>query len=372
MISVAKLPRQVFEPEGDWQIASQLYRRTDSAPVSDQFTDSHVHAAAVRQTVPRCSSGTELLAGPSAAGSERADCRAGRKPRADLLAPARFAVPSYPRQIALLLGMSLVTTWAIALPMPIPIEEVGIRVFICLFPLLLWILLRRCYPRCAMFFKFVTILAAAGYIASALIFAVATTAHPFADVALARCDSLLCLSGATLIERVNAHPLIASTLTFLYASALLQTIFGIGYLAQSRQERRLNVYAVRFILCAMLTAAGFYVFPAQGTCVAYRLPIPEYYAATLAQLDHLRTAASFSLDGPAGIVTFPSFHCIAAVLTASMFHRSRLFVPMAVLNALVVVSAVTVGFHYFADILGGLIVAFGVIAAVPVGGEIDR
>ena len=156
------------------------------------------------------------------------------------------------------------------------------------------------------------------------------------------------------------------------ARLLLQTIFGIGFLAYRRDERRLKVYAIRFGLCAVLTAAGFFLFPAEGTCAAYKLPVPDYYQAILAQLAHLRTAAGFSLEGPAGIVTFPSFHCIAAVLTAALFHRSRLYFPMAVLNALVVVSAVTVGFHYFTDVLAGLIVAFSVIWAIPLDNANQR
>ncbi len=287
-----------------------------------------------------------------------------------LAIPTPFTSPNHGRQVALVFALLICTTVAVSIVLPIAAGEIGIRAFICLFPLLLWLLARRCYPRAAMFFRFVTLLSAAGYLCSALIFAVATTALPLADASLARCDSFLGLSGAALIERVNECPWLAKALTIIYASALLQTIFGLAYLAYRRQERRLNVYVIRFICCGLLTALGFWLFPAEGTCVTYRLPIPDYYAATLEQLHHLRSGW-FSLEGPAGIVTFPSFHCIAAVLTASMFHRSRLFLPFAILNALVVVSAVTVGFHYFTDVFGGLLVAFGVIALVPLGPTIE-
>jgi hypothetical protein len=75
-----------------------------------------------------------------------------------------------------------------------------------------------------------------------VIFAVATTVRPFTDAALARYDSLMGLSGATLIEHVNQHPFLAKVLTIIYGSALLQTIFGLGFLAYRQQERRLNVY----------------------------------------------------------------------------------------------------------------------------------
>ncbi len=283
---------------------------------------------------------------------------------------ARLTSPDYGRHVVLTFAPLVCTALTVAIVMPIAVGEIGIRAFICLFPLLLWLLARRCYPLAAMFFRFVTLLAAAGYLSSALIFAVATTARPFADVSLAQCDSFLGLSGAVLIECVNQYAWLAKGLTIIYASALLQTIFGLAYLAYRRQERRLNVYVMRFIGCALLTALGFWLLPAEGTCVTYRLPIPDYYAATLQQLHHLRSGW-FSLEGPAGIVTFPSFHCIAAVLTASMFHRSRLFLPFAILNALVVVSAVTVGYHYFTDVFGGLLVAFGVIALVPLGPTVE-
>jgi membrane-associated phospholipid phosphatase len=196
---------------------------------------------------------------------------------------------------------------------------------------------------------------------TALLFAVATLNRPYIDHSLAQFDMALGLSGPELIQLADRLRLIP-TLHFIYASAIIQTLFGFAFLAYRFDYRRLHAYLSQFLLCGLLTVVGFALFPAEGTCVQYGLPVPEYYAAILKQLTVLRSGGSFSLEGQYGIVTFPSFHAAGAVLTAAMFYKSRLFPFFAVLNALVVLSAVVIGFHYFADIFAGLALSAVAIA----------
>lgn len=56
---------------------------------------------------------------------------------------------------------------------------------------------------------------------------------------------------------------------------------------------------------------------------------------------------------------FPSFHVIWAVLSARALWGFRyLPVPVTMLAALISISTMTTGWHYFADVLGGLMIAW--------------
>lgn len=59
-----------------------------------------------------------------------------------------------------------------------------------------------------------------------------------------------------------------------------------------------------------------------------------------------------------GIITFPSFHVIWALLSARALWTFRwLRIPAGGMAVLVVISTMTTGWHYFADVLAGVVVA---------------
>ncbi len=132
------------------------------------------------------------------------------------------------------------------------------------------------------------------------------------------------------------------------------------------QGERLAAFCVRFMLAALITLIVFCFFPAQGT-VAGGLPVPEGYETILSELSRLRAAPTFLLEGmPAGLITFPSFHVVWAVLLTAAFHKTPIFKLALVINTLMIVSTMTIGMHYVCDVLAGLLVSAVVIAAVPV------
>ena len=78
-----------------------------------------------------------------------------------------------------------------------------------------------------------------------------------------------------------------------------------------------------------------------------------------AYLIRLKSSAPVELDmNNAGIVSFPSFHVVLAILSAVALSSIRRLRAWAwALAALICISAVTTGWHYGIDILGGLILA---------------
>jgi membrane-associated phospholipid phosphatase len=115
----------------------------------------------------------------------------------------------------------------------------------------------------------------------------------------------------------------------------------------------------------LISLIGFYFWPALGTCGDGQLPVRTYYAPTIEHIEAMRSGATTSISwrGAQGLIEFPSFHTIWAVLLAAAFARTRFFWPMAILNALVVASTIPAGMHYFVDVWAGL-----AISAVVIGG----
>jgi hypothetical protein len=122
-------------------------------------------------------------------------------------------------------------------------------------------------------------------------------------------------------------------------------------------------FAIGLPLFALLPAAGpwhYYHFvpnPSQAACSAQllslRLTVPYVYQ-----------------DQDAGVICFPSFHVVWAILcVAGLWEFRFIRIPIAVLSGMIVISTMTTGWHYFTDVLGGIAVAAFSIAISMVYAE---
>jgi membrane-associated phospholipid phosphatase len=188
----------------------------------------------------------------------------------------------------------------------------------------------------------------------------ATTARPLADDLFIKFDGGV---SQSIYAFAKSYSFVDITLDAIYRSVMVQTTIAILFLLATRQAERLDRFLLRFILCGLATIVGFYWLPAEGT-VALGLSSPEFYQPMMTELHRLRAGvSSIGIVGSEGIITFPSFHTIWAVLLISAYHRSALFVPMLVINGLMVVSTMTTGMHYWIDVVGGLAICAAVIPA---------
>jgi hypothetical protein len=141
-----------------------------------------------------------------------------------------------------------------------------------------------------------------------------------------------------------------------YDSCLLQTAAIVGILSLSGDAEQLQLFVRRMMIAALLTFAVFLLFPAEGPCATSPSPMQSQY------LEHFRslrdgTRTFFDLSTAEGLVTVPSFHAIwALLLVAACGHRRLIRVPFVLLNAAVIVSTLTTGWHYLVDVLAGVLV----------------
>ena len=117
------------------------------------------------------------------------------------------------------------------------------------------------------------------------------------------------------------------------------------------------------LIAFAVTVPLFGLFPAVGPWYGYHLPVTPVQAACQQSLFLLRAPGPYSLQ-LYGVVCFPSFHVIWVLLCAnSLWCFKLLRIPVAILSTLIILSTMTGGWHYFVDVLSGLLVAAAAIAA---------
>jgi membrane-associated phospholipid phosphatase len=119
-------------------------------------------------------------------------------------------------------------------------------------------------------------------------------------------------------------------------------------------------YAIACLVAAALSIPLFAVFQAVGPWSVYNYAPSREQAGYVRTAEALKSGAPFVLDlgNQDGLITFPSFHTVLAVLTAVALWPIRyLRWPSTVLSVLIVLSTVSTGWHYVSDVLGGLLVA---------------
>ncbi len=131
-------------------------------------------------------------------------------------------------------------------------------------------------------------------------------------------------------------------LSLCYDTMLLQTA-GVVCLF----NRNLDKFILRMMIGGYIVLVCFVLWPARG-------PFLDPSWQQQLYLDHLSTIRAgnpfLTLSHAQGLITFPSFHAVWALLLTDAF-RNR---AITILNALIIVSTLTTGWHYGIDTLAGI------------------
>ncbi|MCE5268297.1 MAG: phosphatase PAP2 family protein [Planctomycetaceae bacterium] len=180
---------------------------------------------------------------------------------------------------------------------------------------------------------------------------------------LAGCDASLGFSTRCLVAWQLQHPILGTLLDAAYNSLLPQTAATVGILGLMGRAKPLDAFLRRMMLAALLVLACFLLLPAAGPCSAMPSPSQAHY------LDHFLSLRSglrtgMSLADAEGLITFPSFHTIWALLLVAACPV-RLKPLSMLLNAAVIVATLTTGWHYLTDVLAGIVVFYLACWLVP-------
>jgi len=101
----------------------------------------------------------------------------------------------------------------------------------------------------------------------------------------------------------------------------------------------------------------FALLPAIGPWSGYHLSPSALQVQCQTDLMQLRDAGAY-IHHANGPICFPSFHVMWAVLCVQALWCYRYFrIPACILSGMIIVSTMTTGWHYFSDVVAGILLA---------------
>ena len=186
------------------------------------------------------------------------------------------------------------------------------------------------------------------------------------DAFLAKIDARMGIEVPDVLKVMGQLPRLHHFLGVCYDTLIFLVTLAIMVPPMCGKMRVAKEYAIATLVAAMISIPLFAFCQAVGPWVVYQYPPDadqEIYVKTLLTL---KSSDWFMLDFSYryGLITFPSFHTVLAVLTAlALWSIPYVRWPAAGLAGLIVISTVTTGWHYIADVVGGVILALGAYAA---------
>ena len=186
---------------------------------------------------------------------------------------------------------------------------------------------------------------------------------PLIDVQLAAADRALGLDWRACFDAVAARPWLAALLGAAYMSLIPQALGALAWLGMRRMTARAVALTSQLMFSSTVTSLIAAAWPARSAWFYYGVAAPVG-AGSVADFDLLRQHALklFDFDHAQGLVSMPSFHTAMALLIAYALRGTPAFVPFALLDAAVIASTPFCGGHYFADVIGGVLLAVVTVA----------
>ena len=210
-----------------------------------------------------------------------------------------------------------------------------------------------------------------GATAGVLTYPAAAIGGRLRDDAFMGFERLIGVDWPSLAAHMTSSPALNIIWALAYMSSLPQIPLAVIALGFTDRHERLATYLSLILATLLCTVFLFVLAPALG-------PIPSYSIGgeLLARLgeggksflsDFLALRAgrftTFDLGKLEGVITFPSFHCALAILTAwALAPVRRIGLPALMLNGLVILSTIPQGGHYLADILAGSLLTLAILA----------
>lgn len=190
---------------------------------------------------------------------------------------------------------------------------------------------------------------------------------PVADPLLARLDSLLPFDPRDTVSVTASHAWIARGLHSAYNSSSVLCLAAAAWMLAKGARLQLWRFAATAVVAMQITAICSIFFPARGAILHLGLdnlqsdglpPGAGTYAAE--SFAHFYSGAEklVTLGDLSGIVTFPSFHTVLALLIIQGWHATPARWPAVFWGAITLISTIPMGGHYFADLVAGFLVWF--------------
>jgi len=184
------------------------------------------------------------------------------------------------------------------------------------------------------------------------------TPFPLVDSQLNHVDLMLGFNSAHWFNWTMHHPWAYRISTYVYAFLQHELLWVPVILALLEQKRSLDIF---FTCCLLTSAIGFtiyYFFPTtEPANVVHGATFLHEQYLVVQQFKQMHAHKAVT-DAIGGVVGLPSFHVIWSILLVYAARNKKwLFYPLLVMNSLIILSTLTLAWHFLADVLAGFVVA---------------
>jgi hypothetical protein len=199
-----------------------------------------------------------------------------------------------------------------------------------------------------------------GLICALLNYALFALDFPLVDPWLAKADAILGIPVPVIVNWVQARPLLNTFSVLVYHTLWPQVVIaGLLLGVWLKDFRSLWEYAFHFQVTAAITVLVSTVTPALGVYAWYGFTSSIDQTHVLQAIRGLRDGSLEQIVLPQmeGIISFPSFHAVTAIVVAySLRRHRRWFWPFVALDTMMVLSTLATGSHYTVDLLAAFVV----------------
>lgn len=187
------------------------------------------------------------------------------------------------------------------------------------------------------------------------------------DPFLTKIDSWFGYSWPDIVEFAGRHQLFNELTRYAYLSSIPQMALLFILLGFGGKQKELHVFILSITASGLATLGFWALFPAFGTSVLYDISgTVEQATRPLVGSSYGAELLRLGAEGPKfispkdmeGLVAFPSYHTVMAILAMySARTIRRVFPILLVINLLVLPGVLIHGGHHLIDLFGGILTA---------------
>jgi len=190
--------------------------------------------------------------------------------------------------------------------------------------------------------------------------------RPYSDGWLAAADAAIGVDVSRLAAWTHARPLIERGLVAAYGTFVPQCAITLVGLALLDDREGLWEFLTHVHVCLLVVLICLALWPAVSPPAHYGFtaPVPMLRIIDQVRGFHEGRLRVIHVEQFDGLVSFPSFHVAIALWVPWAWRRHRrAWIPLAVLNVVVIAATVWTGVHYLTDVLGAGVMCAGSVAA---------
>lgn len=186
--------------------------------------------------------------------------------------------------------------------------------------------------------------------------AVQLTPFPTIDSKIMAFEAIFNIHIDSLLEWTNTHSNVDNLLRILYDSLSYQMFYIPFLIILMGKFKLLREYYFLLLLTTLIGFNFYYFFPTTAPAsMIYSPYFNSYQIATGLKFEEIhRHIPPSTIEG--GLIAFPSFHCIWALLCVYLLKEWKIACTfLFLMNMILISSCVLLGWHYPSDIIAGVL-----------------